>query len=92
MTIIMIYDTQDVLFLELASWIQPTLPTVINVSINGTIDGVTCQARGRPAPTVFWYKDGQLINTSSAWYSVNQDSHRLEEYSWNITTTLKWIG
>lgn len=88
----MINNTRDVLFTELVSWIQQTLPNGINVSVNGTIEGVTCQARGRPAPSVSWYKDGQLIDTTSAWYSVNQESRVLEEYSWNITTTLKWIG
>jgi len=71
---------------------------VINRTLNelGGVDEpvrLSCSMRGRPAPHIFWLKDGHPISgTVHGLYDVIIEKRAIDDMSWNSTSTLVFRG
>jgi len=71
------------------------VPTTLTASVNQTeVVQLTCRVRGKPAPSVTWSKDDDVIAaTSSDIYRVaDERQYRSDLHTWIVTSRLRLQG
>ena len=77
---------------EQPEWLLPTLSPARTVNITNSGLTAMCKVRGRPQPTVKWFKDGIEITSSSAYFRIIPIVTPIDGHSNNVTSILQWTG
>ena len=68
------------------------LPGERVINVTDTDVSLVCRARGRPAPSVTWYKDDVIIASNDPFYDVSVNEQRIDGISLDVTSTLRFRG